>query len=482
MLHHLVIAAARRTPDAVAVSSGDATLTYRELDLLGNQFARALSAAGVGRGDRVGIWAEKSPRVVAAMQAVLRLGACYVPIDPAGPAARADRILRDCGARLLISDRPGAPFDIDAPLGHLSTDPVPDPGLDEHELAYLLYTSGSTGEPKGVRISHRNALAFIDWAARELDARPGDRFGNHAPFHFDLSVLDLYVAFRAGAAVHLVPPGAAYAPQMLVEFLIRERLTVWYSVPSALVLMITSGAFTATPPHELRAVLFAGEVFPLAHLRTLRAALPGARLLNLYGPTETNVCTFHEVTEIPANWTRPVPIGRACSGATVWARRDDGTPAEPGERGELVVSGPTVMRGYWGHPDQDGPYATGDEVVLGDSGDYEFLGRRDTQTKLRGFRVELGEVEAVLCRHDRVEAAAAVVVGTGITAQLLAFVVGRDGTPPSLLELKAHCAAALPRHMIIDRVAGAERLPLNGNGKIDRRALIARAEHLLATE
>ncbi|SDM56579.1 amino acid adenylation domain-containing protein [Allokutzneria albata] len=473
MLHHLVIGAARRTPDAVAVRAGDAALTYRELDLLANRFARALRAAGVGRGDRVGIWAEKSPRVVAAMQAVLRLGACYVPIDPAGPAARAERILRDCDARLVVSDRPDAPFDIDAASAHESAEPLPDPDVGEHDLAYLLYTSGSTGEPKGVRISHRNALAFVDWAAEELRARPDDRFGNHAPFHFDLSVLDLYVAFRAGASVHLVPRGAAYAPELLVEFLIRERLTVWYSVPSALVLMIASGALAATPPRELRAVLFAGEVFPLPHLRTLRAALPRARLLNLYGPTETNVCTFHEVTEIPADRTRPVPIGRACSGATVRVREDTG---------ELVVSGPTVMRGYWGHPDQEGPYATGDVVVLNDDGDYEFVGRRDNQTKLRGFRIELGEVEAVLCEHDRVEAAAAVVVGTGITAQLLAFVVGRGGGAPSLLELKAHCAATLPRHMIVDLVVGVERLPLNGNGKIDRRALTARAEHLLATE
>ncbi|WP_086821578.1 amino acid adenylation domain-containing protein [Allokutzneria sp. NRRL B-24872] len=468
MLHHLVIDAARRTPDVLAVNSR----TYRDLDLLSTQFAHALRAAGVRRGDRVGIWAEKSPRVVAVMQAALRLGACYVPIDPAAPVARAERILRDCDARLVVSDRPGASFDINAPVAHLSAEPVPENENEIHEddLAYLLYTSGSTGEPKGVRISHRNALAFIDWAAAELRARPGDRFGNHAPFHFDLSVLDLYVAFRAGASVHLVPQGTAYAPHQLVELLVRERLTIWYSVPSALVLMLTSGALTERQLPHLRAVLFAGEVFPLAHLRALRAALPQARLLNLYGPTETNVCTFHEVTEIPADRTRPMPIGRPCSGASAWL--DENT-------GELIVSGPTVMRGYWGHPDQRGPYATGDVVVLNEDGDYEFVGRRDNQTKLRGFRVELGEVEAVLSAHERVDAVAVVVAGSGISALLVAFVAGE---PPSLLELKSHCAASLPRHMIVDRVVAVVELPLTSTGKTDRRALTARAEHLLATE
>jgi L-proline---[L-prolyl-carrier protein] ligase len=480
-LHELVREQARRSPARLAISGPDRQMTYGELDREADALAFALAERGVQPGDRVALWLPKSVKAVATMQATLRLGAAYVPIDPLGPVARTVRVVRDCAPRVVVTTaewamelrQHGVTAAMPYPESLGRVRPVPDPGGDPGDLAYILYTSGSTGTPKGVCLSHGNALAFVDWAVAEIDACPADRFANHAPFHFDISVLDLYAAFRVGASVHLIPTEMSFAPTLLVDFMRQHQITVWYSVPSALILMARDGGLLKVLPSDLslKVLLYAGEPFPIKHLRALRDHLP-IRILNLYGPTETNVCAFYEVASIPADQVRSVPIGRACSGDRIWAVRDDGVPARPGEEGELVVEGPTVMLGYWGQPRQGGlPYRTGDRVILLDSGDYHYLGRRDGMVKVRGYRVEIGEIEAALQAHPDIADVAVALAGTGMDAKIVAYVVAAGASSPGLLELKRHCAAILPRHMIIDAVRCVTELPRTGTGKLDRRTV-----------
>ena len=493
-LKDLLILSAQRTAGALAVKGPDGSLTYGELDRVANRIARALAELGVRSGDRVGIWLDKSVRAVAAMQGVLRIGAAYVPLDPLAPAARTRTIVQDCAMRALVSTAKRAESILTEDLEHVGRLCVDDTGLGiswndlsafsdrlvevptpaDDDLAYILYTSGSTGKPKGVCISHRNALAFIDWAAGELQANSTDHFSNHAPFHFDLSVLDLYVAFRAGGVVFLIPDGMSYVPQRLVDFIIQENITIWYSVPSALILMMEQGGLLELQHNPLRAILFAGEPFPIGHLRRLYERWPLVRYLNLYGPTETNVCTFYEVTEIAKDRTKPVPIGQACSGDRVWAVKDDGTEVKLGEQGELMVSGPTVLLGYWGQPPHGNkPYATGDIVRLEEDGNYMYIGRKDHMVKVRGHRVELGDIEAALGQYPKVKEATVVVSGSGVEARLIAFIVSTADEPPTLLDIKRHCAERLPRYMIVDKVNFLTSLPRTRNGKVDRLSLMS---------
>lgn len=482
-LDRLLAEAAHRTPGAPAVACGADRATYGEVDRLADAYAAALHAQGVRRGDRVVVHSDKSVRTIAALQAVLRLGAAYVPLDGGAPADRARFVAEDCDARAAFADTAERTEAVAGggarPVVRLDAEPAPAPGARAFDgpaspdaLAYILYTSGSTGRPKGVRISHANALAFVDWAVGELAAQPEDVFANHASLGFDLSVLDLYGAFAAGACVVLVPRGLERAPRELVALLVRERISVWYSVPSALMLMMREGGLLdAPPPPRLRAVLFAGEPFPIAHVRRL-AAWTDAPLLNLFGPTETNVCTFHRVRPEDLERDVPVPIGVACSGDRVSVLDEHGAPVPDGEEGELVVDGPTVMLGYHGRDPQRGPYRTGDIVRRRPDGTLDYAGRRDHQVKVRGNRVELGEVESAIAAHPDVEEVAVLVAGQAVEARLIAFVAGER--PPGTIGVKRACADRLPASMVPDAVQRLERLPRTPNGKVDRAALLDR--------
>ncbi|MGC5660304.1 amino acid adenylation domain-containing protein [Micromonospora sp. WMMD723] len=482
-LHDLLGVAAQRRPDAVAVVDDGGPTSYGELAGLADRYAAGLRERGTGPGDRVVIWAGKTVETVALMQAVLRVGGIYVPVSPTNPASRVSLIAKDADAALVVTGPHQAADAGEITLAGRAVAEGPEllrdaaDGTPPHDSAaddpaYILYTSGSTGTPKGVCISHRNALAFVGWATRTVGVGPGDRLSNHAPFNFDLSVFDLYAAFAAGASVHLVPAGSAYSPEQLTAFLRERRITVWYSVPSALTLMMRDGdLLRGGPPPDLRACIFAGEVFPLPDLARLRRAWPTVRFWNWYGPTETNVCTSYEVTGLDVDVERPLPIGTASAGNEV--RIVD--PAGDGT-GEIVVTGPTVMLGYWGRPPQQGAYHTGDLGRQDADGLLHYVGRRDQQVKVRGHRIELGEIENAIATLPGVEEVAVVACGDGLDRALHAFVVPASGVRLSSLDVRRWCAERLPSYMIIDRLHAVEALPRTANGKVDRRSLGSRPD------
>jgi amino acid adenylation domain-containing protein len=509
-------AARHGTRDAVVMDGR--RLSYAALETMANRFARSLVAHGVRPGDRVALWLPKSLETVAALWGAMKAGAAYVPIDPGAPPARVGFIARDCAVTALVSrvDRAaglseafqgGAPMralwfadDSDAtpaihglpavPWRALAAEPESAPDLSpaSDDLAYILYTSGSTGEPKGVMHTHGSARAFVDWASRTFAVAPADRLSNHAPFHFDLSTFDLFAAAHAGAALYPVPARATAFPAALARLYTSERLTIWYETPSSLVLMLTRGGLADLDLSALRLLLFAGEVMPVRTLRELMTLAPHVRFANLYGPTETNVCTWHEVATPPADDT-PLPIGVACSEDQLTILDPDRKPVAPGERGELWVHGGSVMRGYWNRPERtaeslceiplaDGTtgtaYRTGDLVRERPDRALEFLGRRDHQVKTRGYRVELGEIETVLQRHPAVaEAIVLAVPDEEITNRLIAIVVPAPGNSPDEAALKQHCAGTLPRYMVPERIAFRDAFPRTSSGKVDRRALAA---------
>ncbi|HEY5833892.1 AMP-binding protein [Streptomyces sp.] len=465
-LYSLVVDAAARTPDALAVCDLVTGLSYGALDARADAYLAALRGRGVRPGDRVLVWTDKTAEAVAVAQAVLRCGAIHVPVPRGNPRERVARIAADARPALIVTDHgdhvAGA---VSVPCADLLQEAAYGSGAAHHPVrpadpAYILYTSGSTGTPKGVCLSHGNALAFVDWACRELDLTAADRLANHAAFSFDLSVFDLYGAFRAGASVHLIGETLAQAAEPLVDFLLERRITVWYSVPSALVLMAEYGELLERGPGALRTCIFAGERFPLKQLKDLRRGWPGVRMLNWYGPTETNVCTSYEVTAADLARTAAVPIGSPVAGDAV--SLDDG---------EILVSGPTVMLGYWGEEPQVGPYRTGDLGGYDADGLLEYRGRVDDMAKVRGYRIEPAEVDGVLVAHEAVRDAVVLVVGAGLDARLHAFVVPGTGRAPEFAELRRHCAVFLPPYMTIDALHVVSDFPRTPNGKVDRAAL-----------
>ena len=499
-LEGLLEASASKHPDRIAVvdPSSDLRVDYRAFDALASSVAAALAAAGVVPGDRVGV-SGKSIGTLAAIFGALKCGAAYVPVDASAPAARSASIFADCDVRACIvpralADKLAPELGVAAELGHpggleafgpdLVLMPGPasaSPTSEVGELAYILYTSGSTGKPKGVMHTHASALAFVDWCSDEFEPTVDDRFSSHAPFHFDLSILDIYVPLKHGSTLVLIPDELGKQPAGLAQVIADERITAWYSTPSILTLLVEFGRLDKFEFPDLRIVNFAGEVFPPRNLRRLQAVWSKPRYFNLYGPTETNVCTYIEVpNEVPADRDDPYPIGIACSGDRCRVV-DDKTDVAPGEDGELVVAGGSVMQGYWNDAEktaavffeQDGErwYRTGDVVRENEAGEYVFLGRRDRMIKRRGYRIEPGEIEAALWRHpDVVEAAVMGLKGADGTVGITAFLACR-GEPLSLIALKRWCSENLPLYMIPDRFSFHDALPKTSTDKIDYQTL-----------
>jgi len=513
-IHQFLHRSAQRRPDHLAVEDGESRrITFRELAELSGRLRDRLHHAGVGRGDRVGMYLPKSIDAVATIFGVLECGAAYVPVDPAAPVARNAYILADCAVKILVAERrfeeslrtefarigASLPFlFVEATGGGvplrrtLSSLQASDPAavsrsaeLSPDDLAYVLYTSGSTGKPKGVMLSHRNALSFVDWCSEVFQPADTERFASHAPFHFDLSILDLYVPMRHGAALVLIADETAKDPIGLAATIAERRITSWYSAPSVLSMLAQYGRMQQHDYSALRRVLFAGEVFPVKHLRTLTNHLPGPRYFNLYGPTETNVCTYFEIpNHIPEERTQPFPVGKTCSHCQAIVVNEQGQAIATGQEGELCIGGPGVMQGYWNLPERTASafltdpagerwYKTGDIVVEDANGDYLYVGRRDRMVKKRGYRVELGEIEAGLYRHPAVEEAAVVALTDDENGvRVKAYISCKEAEKrPTIIELKRFCAENLPIYMVPDLFVFEPALPKTSTDKIDYQKL-----------
>jgi acyl-coenzyme A synthetase/AMP-(fatty) acid ligase len=315
---------------------------------------------------------------------------------------------------------------------------------------------------------------------------------SHAPLHFDLSILDIFAAAGAAAKVCLVPPDAAMFPARLCEWIRERAITVWYSVPSALAMMVRYGDVSADALASLRLVLFAGEVFPNRHLAELMAVVPRARFFNLYGPTETNVCTYHEVREPPPADGPTVPIGRACENTRCIVVGESGEPVEEmGAEGELVVTGSIVAQGYWGDEERTAErftapytYRTGDIVELLDGSPipaYRFVGRRDHLVKSRGYRIELGEIEAALHSHPAVAECVAVAVPDDLVGNRIAAFCTLEGEAGER-DLAQACRQRVPAYMVPERIILRDSLPRTPNDKYDRPELTRQALRTIDVE
>uniref|UniRef100_UPI000DDA7C18 non-ribosomal peptide synthase/polyketide synthase n=1 Tax=Streptomyces triticisoli TaxID=2182797 RepID=UPI000DDA7C18 len=486
-------AQAARTPDAPAVTAGAEHITYRQLDERANRLARLLIDAGAGPERFVALALPRTADLIVALLAVLKSGAAYLPVDPGHPAERIAFLFEDVRPDAVITcaetsarlpDGPYPRIALDDPacaerLAAASAAPVGDGErcgrlLPDHP-AYVIHTSGSTGRPKGVVVPHASVVALTDWAAAEFTGRGLSYVVASTSLTFDVSVFEILSPLLAGGHVELVRDLLALA----------ERPEPWRAgllsaVPSALDRLLAEDTVHVTAD----TVVLAGEALPAHAVRQVRAAIPGCRVMNIYGPTEATVYATAFTCD-PADPDRVPPIGRPVGGARAYVLDARMRPVPIGAPGELYLAGTGVARGYLNRPgltasrflaDPFGPpgsrmYRTGDLVRWTADGDLLYLGRTDDQVKVRGFRIELGEVEAALGRHPQVAAAAARVVEHDGHKRLVGYTVPRGGDAPAPADLRAFLARTLPDHLVPAAVVPLERLPLGATGKLDRRAL-----------
>lgn len=485
---------AEATPHAVALMCGEETMTYRELNRRANRLAHYLIEQGVRAESRVGLCLDRSPELIVAVLGILKAGGAYVPLDPTYPAPRLNFMLQDAGIEVLLTERSlQASFDganirtllLDEHAAKIATasDANPATQTTAESLAYVMYTSGSTGQPKGVAITHRNIVRLVkntNYASFGSD----EVFLQFAPISFDASTFEIWGALLNGARLALMPPGAASLDE-LGQALKRYRVTTLWLTAGLFHLMVDTHLEDL---RGLRQLLAGGDVLSVPHVKKVVQELPQCRLINGYGPTENTTFTCCYPIEDPQSINGSVPIGRAIANSYVYVLDRHMNPAPVGIPGELYIGGDGVARGYLNQPaltaskfirdpfkNGNGTqlYKTGDLVRRRASGEIEFLGRIDNQVKVRGYRIELGEVESVLGQHPSVRDAVVVVRKDQGDKHLAAYVVPQAGTTPTPTELRDFLSQRLPSQMVPSLFVVLEKLPLSANGKIDRAALPA---------
>jgi amino acid adenylation domain-containing protein len=498
-ISRLFEARVRRSPDAPAAVfhavDGDITLNYATLNARANQLARRLRGFGVGPEERVAICMEASPSRLVAVLAVLKAGGCYVPLDPGLPAALLEDLILDCDPRVVLSQ-----FDvIDAvsgvdrvPIMALSENWADKPDIRDDDLpetaeagnaAYLIYTSGSTGRRKGVTITHRSLRHLVEMQTNAFGIGPGGRVLQFSSFGFDASVWEIFATLLSGACLYMAPRAELTPSAEMMALLARWEIDM-LTIPPSVLMRLPAADLPA-----LKTLVVAGEACP-AELVDRWA--PGRRFFNAYGPTEATVCA--SFAQLQPSSAKP-SIGRPSGHSRVYLLDEAMRPVSAGVAGQLHIGGPGVARGYWRRPDltaaafvpdpfsgEEGArlYRTGDLARFGSDGNIEYLGRVDEQIKIRGFRVEPGEIEAALREQPLVDEAAVLAVGEGVDARLVAFVVppawmAQQGAPGlDEVSLRETLRQRLPGYMVPSSIITIEHLPLSSSGKLDRHALLAR--------
>jgi amino acid adenylation domain-containing protein len=488
--HQLFEEQVERTPNAVALVSGQKRVTYVELNRRANQIANHLLARGLKSGSLVGVYLERSPEMVVAILGVLKAGAAYVPLDPAYPSDRIKFIVEDSQLQILLTQKslieqlPADPSHVvclDAELSAITSQPAtgPSTNVKSEDLAYVLYTSGSTGKPKGVQIQHRSLVNFLTSMAKEPGLHRDDILLAVTTLSFDIAGLELFLPLTVGASIVLATREQAVDGAQLLRLMNQSSVTVMQATPSTWRMLIESG-WKGNP--ELK-VLCGGEALPRELAEQL---LPRCRQLwNMYGPTETTIwSSIYRVTDV--NWSA-APIGRPIANTQMYVLDKHLQPVPAGVIGELYIGGDGVAQGYWRRPELTAErfipdpfrantgarlYRTGDQVRYLRNGNIQYLGRLDTQVKVRGYRIELGEIESVLATHPTVEQAAVVVrEDSPGDPRLVAYLVLKPGESSTVAEWRTHLKASLPEYMVPSSFVCLDQFPLTPNRKIDRRAL-----------
>ncbi len=512
ILPHSISYSAKRFPDRIAFRCGQNTLTYRQINQRMNQVAGCLQNLGIQKGDRVGIYLNRSIETAIAIYGILQAGAVYVPIDPKNPTDRNRFLIEDCGISILITN-PSQKRKIEKIIAHPSSlktiiglekeaqlsiqtiswsqifersdQFILEFKILENDLAYIMYTSGSTGQPKGIMHTHYSGLSYARLTANLYGIDENDIIGNHAPIHFDICTLGYFTGPFVGACTVIASDAETIFPANLAQLIAKEVITIWYSVPLALIQMLQSGALE-DKAIQLRWLLYAGEPFPPKYLRALMELWPQSRVSNIYGPTELNQCTYFNLPEIPQT-NDPIPIGTVWGNTEYLIIDEEGELSPQGEQGELVVRSATQMLGYWQNPELTQQsfyhyqlssgrtlafYKTGDLVKEDKDGVLHFFGRKDFQVKIRGYRIELGAIESCLVTHAEVsEAAVYVLENTKDHLQLEAAVILKKRANISANDLSDYLKTKLPVYAIPEEIRILETFPRTSSGKIKRSAI-----------